>query len=86
MSSFLVFRSITHAQRALRVLQRYGIPAGLSKAPQGITDHGCAYGLRLSARRKAAAEQVLARENIFPLKTVYLMPDGSFREADDDLS
>ena len=48
MTHYLItFRSLTHAQRAARVLERAGITTAVIKAPQGLSSNGCAYALTL---------------------------------------
>ena len=39
----LLSRSITHAQRMSRVLERAGITARFFRPPMGLTDRGCSY-------------------------------------------
>lgn len=48
MSIYLItFRSLTHAQRAARLLERGGLTATVMKAPQGLSSSGCAYAVTL---------------------------------------
>ena len=64
MSVLIMFRSLTYAQRASRCLQRYGIPNDITKAPQGTTDRGCTYCLRVADGRLYAALNALQRDGI----------------------
>ena len=51
MSIYLItFRSLTHAQRAARLLERGGMTATVIKAPQGLSSSGCAYAVTLRGR------------------------------------
>lgn len=51
MSIYLItFRSLTHAQRAARLLERGGFTATVIKAPQGLSEKGCAYAVTLRGR------------------------------------
>ena len=43
----LLARSITQAQHMVRSLGGCGIRSALMRAPVGLTDRGCAYGVRL---------------------------------------
>ena len=43
----LLSRSITHAQRMSRVLERAGITARFFRPPMGLTDRGCSYAVRI---------------------------------------
>ena len=51
MSIYLItFRSLTHAQRAARLLERGGVTATVIKAPQDLSSSGCAYAVTLRGR------------------------------------
>ncbi len=80
MSALIMFRSLTYAQRALRSLGRGGIPADITKAPQGTTDRGCTYCLRLAERRLYSALQCLYRDGIEHGR-VLQWTDGEYREV-----
>jgi len=43
-------RSLTYAQRAVRLLERENIHARLGKAPQVVTPGGCSYGVKVRAK------------------------------------
>ncbi|MCQ2438224.1 MAG: DUF3343 domain-containing protein [Oscillospiraceae bacterium] len=80
MSSLIMFRSLTHAQRASRVLAHSGIPAGITKAPQGTTDKGCTYCLQVTDSRLYASLNALQREGIDHGR-VLQQRDGVYREV-----
>jgi len=46
----IMCRSLTYAQRASRQLERAGISAFITKAPQGVTASGCSYGVSIRER------------------------------------
>lgn len=46
----IMCRSLTYAQRAVRLLERENVRAHLAKAPQGVTPEGCSYGVRVAKR------------------------------------
>ena len=48
MYAIILFRSLTYAQRGSRALSLAGIPSSVMKAPQGLTEKGCTYGVRLN--------------------------------------
>ena len=51
MTQYLILcRSLTHAQRSARLLERQGITVALTKAPQGLSNRGCTYALLLRKR------------------------------------
>lgn len=58
-SYWITFRSLTHAQRAARLLERSGLTVTLVKAPQSLSENGCAYALTL--RRPEEALVLLQR-------------------------
>lgn len=48
MTQYLIMcKSLTSAQRAGRLLERSGISANVTKAPQGLSTAGCGYALSL---------------------------------------
>lgn len=64
MHYILMCRSLTLAQRAARVLQRAGIFASVTKAPQSANPGGCTYGVKIAQRNLAAAQAQLERADI----------------------
>ena len=60
----LMCRSLTLAQRAARVLQRAGMFAAVTKAPQSANPGGCTYGVKIAQRNLAAAQAQLEHANI----------------------
>ena len=39
----LMCRSLTYAQKSVKLLERSGITAAVVKAPQGLSSSGCGY-------------------------------------------
>ena len=77
---WITFRSLTHAQRAARLLERSGLTVTLVKAPQGLSSSGCAYALTL--RRRVEEALGLLRRNSMRLGRVFRRgTDGSFEEV-----
>ena len=64
MQWILMCRSLTTAQKAARILQRIGIYASVTKAPQSANPDGCTYGVKIADRNLAAAEQALLSAGI----------------------
>ena len=54
-SYWITFRSLTHAQRAARLLEHSGLTVTLVKAPQALSENGCAYALTLRRPTEALA-------------------------------
>lgn len=42
---WISFRSLTHAQRAARIIERKGITSVVTRLPQGVSPKGCGYAL-----------------------------------------
>lgn len=75
-------RSVTHAQRMARTLERAGIPATVSRAPMGLTGKGCGYVLRLRGRQRAAAAWRLLRETGFSPSRAFVREGDGYREVE----
>ncbi len=59
MSAIILFRSLTYAQRGIRLLSGGGIPSTLIKAPAETASRGCAYAAVVSRRRLREAVELL---------------------------
>ena len=61
----ITFRSLTHAQRAARLLERGGCPAAVFRPPQELLSNQCGYAVRVpegclrEAVRRLSAEGLL---------------------------
>ena len=64
MHYILMCRSLTLAQRAARILQRSGMFAAVTKAPQSANPGGCTYGVKIAQRNLAAALAQLEQADI----------------------
>jgi hypothetical protein len=81
MTQYLItFRSLTHAQRAARLLERRGITATLIRAPQGLSSSGCAYAVTLHGRAEEALS-LLKNSQIRVGKLFRRGEDGSYAEV-----
>lgn len=74
---YLVFRSITYAQRGQSVLNRRGIPSNLGRSPAQISKNGCAYALRLRFSDAKRAAWVLEDERV-PFSSIYRYRNGQY--------
>ena len=82
MLNYLIMcRSLTYAQRAVRELERSGITGVITKAPQSITDMGCAYCIKVSENRLMVSLQVLRQAGIDRGRVFQMEPNGSCREV-----
>ncbi len=61
MRYLIMCRSQTYAQRAARLLERSGITATISRAPQGLVNSGCAWCVKVSGVKLTQAVNTLRR-------------------------
>ncbi len=85
MEKYLIMcRSMTHAQRSQRLLERNGIMSSLIKAPVNLTRSGCGYALILR-RHGPEAIRILKDADLLSGR-VYEKTDDDWREITHDLS
>lgn len=77
---FMTFRSVTHAQRGEKLLQKEGIRCTLQRTPRWMEEKGCGYSLRIWTNEPMQAVVAL-RAAAVPLRKVYLQrQDGEMEE------
>ena len=82
MHSIILCRSMTYAQRAMRVLQTEGIFASVTKAPQSANPHGCTYGVKIGDRNLYRALPLLQAAGI-PIGKVFQLDErGNITEVE----
>lgn len=77
----IMSRSLTYAQRAAKLLERSGITATVAKAPQSVSDKGCAYCVSVSYKHGPQAVKQLEEAGLRQGKVYIQEVDGSLREA-----
>ena len=77
----IMCRSLTYAQRAAKVLERAGITAIVSRAPQDASPEGCAYCVKVSERRLADALRTLKGSGLGPGRVLLQEDSGALREV-----
>ncbi len=77
----ILFRSLTYAQRAERVLERAGITATIRKAPQSVSDRGCTYCVKIHAARMERALAVLEQTRLQTGRVFVAEADGTLQEV-----
>jgi hypothetical protein len=82
MPVFIMFRSLTFAQRGAWELERFGIFASVIKAPLRTTDMGCSYCIRISESRLKASLTVLKERGIAYGRVLRVGEDGEYREVE----
>ena len=81
MQIVIIFKSVTYAQRAERLLVKKGITGNIIKAPFGIKSGSCAYGLRIDERNLSLALSVLKQTGLPYREILAKRPDGTYREV-----
>ena len=81
MPVLITIRSLTNAQRAVRVLGSAGIGGVITKAPLGIAQKGCSYAVRVSSRFLSRALSALESANVPYVRVVRKEADGTYREV-----
>ncbi len=76
----LIARSVTHAQRMVRVLESCGIRAGMFRAPAGLTTQGCSYAVRIREDQMLRARSCLVGADLQPLG-IFTRDGNGYREV-----
>lgn len=71
----LMCRSMTAAQKTVRMLQNGGLFAAVTKAPQSANPQGCTYGAKIASRNLRSALELMRRAGLPLLKI--LETDGT---------
>lgn len=82
MHYIILCRSMTNAQRAAKTLQRAGIFASVTKAPQSANPGGCTYGVKIGERNLDAAMSALRDAGIPTGKVFSMGQRGELREVE----
>lgn len=81
MQYMIMCRSLTYAQRAASALERSGITAAISRAPQELTGGGCGYCVKVSGRRFNSALKALDAKEIPYGRLFRIEEDGGYTEV-----
>lgn len=77
----IVCRSLTYAQRGVRLLERAGISAYLVRAPRLIAQAGCAYSVKVSQRWLERALELMREAGLIPRGVYRQLEDGNYEEV-----
>lgn len=72
----IIARSVTHAQRMQRALERAGIRAQVFRAPMELTDRGCAYAVQIGEHSLPAALRIIQGTGLSPIQIYQVTPNG----------
>ena len=78
----IMCRSLTYAQRAVRVLERSGLFAVLVKAPQEVTTEGCNYGAKIRTIDLERAMRIISKAEISHGRIIGIDEDGRASEVE----
>ena len=81
MQLLLMYRSLTYAQRCVKLLEREGIPASVARAPKALSGRGCGYCAVINEKYGTRAAEILRRRELLPERVFRRGPDGSAEEA-----
>ena len=76
---WILCRSLTHAQRAAALLERKGITALISRAPQGTDPRGCGYAVKVKKRIDDALQ--ILRDARVPIGKILEQKGSVFQEV-----
>ena len=79
----ILCRSLTHAQRSARLLERKGIFSAVVKAPQGLSSRGCTYALSL--RKKVGEAVDILKKNDMLTGKLYRQNGEEYVEVEYDI-
>ncbi len=76
---WILCRSLTHAQRAAALLERKGITALISRAPQDADPRGCGHAVKIKKRLDEAVQ--ILRDAKIPFGKVLEQQGSVFQEV-----
>lgn len=75
-----IARSVTQAQRMMRILEDCGVWAIIFRAPVDLTELGCSYAVKIRREKLWQAMDCLRRSGLTPL-SVHEKTQGGYREV-----
>ncbi len=76
----ILFKSLTHAQRASKHLERYGISTVISRPPREINESSCGYSVKIQEHFLNKALELLKEIEITQYKVYVCATDGTYKE------
>ena len=77
---YITFRSITGAQKAVKILERAGISTAMQRTPKNMVTEGCGYAVKVREDKSAAAIRLLRSSGVNYGK-LFIAADGGYREV-----
>lgn len=78
MQIVIIFKSVTYAQRAERILAKKGVTSNIIKAPFGKNAGSCAYGVRISDKYIAPACDIIKEAKLPYTDVMVKQTDGTY--------
>lgn len=82
----LLFKSLTGAQRAEKILKFNGITARISRVPGDIPTNGCTYCIRIEEKQLRSSLIALKNTDNSPTRVFAWFGNGRFARFNDGLS
>ena len=78
---YITFRSITGAQRAVKIFERAGITSRLLRTPKNLITDGCSYSVRIHESRIKQVVNLMREAGLRYNKVFLMYADGSNMEV-----
>ena len=82
MQIVIIFKSVTYAQRAERILAKNGIVSNVMKAPFGKNAGSCAFGVRISDKNIVKAIGIIKESGLSYTDIMIKQADGTYRRLE----
>ncbi|MCX7615258.1 MAG: DUF3343 domain-containing protein [Clostridiales bacterium] len=76
----ILFKSLTHAQRASKYLEKNGISTIISRPPMEINENSCGYALKIQEHFLNKAILMLKEVEISNFKVYVCTTNGTYKE------
>ena len=73
-NALIACRSVTYAQKVVRLLEKNNIRASVRRLPAGLPDTGCAHAIRVRRENLEQAIKIIQQAG-FPVKTFFCEDD-----------
>ncbi len=77
---YITFRSITGAQKAVKILERAGVSTAMQRTPKNMVTEGCGYAVKVR-EDKAAASTMLLKSSGVNYGKLFIASGGEYREV-----
>lgn len=78
---FMTCRSLTYAQRTVKVLERGGVSCYMARTPKHLAREGCGHGVKVGEQSVQKALQLLNQADLSPRKLYYSLDGRDYQEV-----